>query len=347
MECWWHHWLWYVATHYTVIMARFSGDPGAFVLSMENIRLRGRFTGVDVKTPRLASNTQSVPVKVGGRTTDNTFHGHILFLDGNSADTPITSKTCSGSSFYSVCARKDKLIISGGYQDELNKLVADVHQFCFTSKKWQMLNAMPKPRNSHCSACVNDTLIILAGIYEESDSIKRYYKEVHILDLHTGVWTAMKECPIGVRQASITLINGVLFLIGGASAGLMSRKTYKLSLHDNKWTECSDIPASNQYAANSTVATQQYIYVLAYKDFCVYDVPPNQWCTLSSPLVPSIQCSLVLKNNTLVVMGGFEDTDEKPHKRVQCYDLRTKRWSLISDTLPLPLAYHTVITMEL
>ena len=330
-------------------MAGHSGDPGDFVLSMENMRVRGKFTEVTVKTPRLKNNTQSVTVKVGGRTTDNIRHDEIIYLDTNLSEEFITtSEKCSKSDFYSVCAREDKLIISGGYHEELKKSVADVHQFCFTSKKWQELNAMPRPRNKHNSACINDSLIIFAGIYEENDTIKCFYKEVHTLDLRTGAWTAKKECPIGVRLASIAVVADILFLIGGSNEdSTFSRKTHKLSLQDNKWTECADIPASKEYAVNSTVATQQNIYVLTFKDFCVYDVNRNQWSTLSSPLVPSVQCSLVHKDNTLVMMGGYEDTSKNPHKRIQCYDLRTKEWSVISDTLPLPLAYHTVVIMEL
>ena len=206
---------------------------------------------------------------------------------------------------------------------------------------------MPRPRDRHNSTCINDSLIILAGIYREDGSIKHHYRDVHTLDLCTGAWTAKKECPIGVQQASIAVVDGILFLIGGCTLDHMSRKTCKFSLQDNEWTECSDIPASKGYADNSTVATQQNIYVLAFKDFCVYDIPRNQWSTLSAPLVPSKWCSLVHKGNTLVMMGGYEDEPENPHKRIQCYDLRTKEWSLISATLPLPLAYHTVVIMEL
>ena len=336
-------------------MAGYSGDPGDFALSMQNMRVRGKFTEVTLKAPRLRSNTQPVTVKVGGITTGNRGHDAIMYLDENLSNKSITtSKLTKKTFFYSVCVREDKLIISGGLHDELKKSVADVHQFCFTSKKWEELNAMLRPRDRHNSACINDSLIILAGVYTEDGTIKRFYQDVHTLDLRTGAWTAQKECPIGVELASIAVVDDTLFLIGGRKEsywyhlfGNESYKTYKFSLHDNKWTMCSDIPAFRQFAVNSTVATQQSIYVLAFKDFYVYDVPRNQWSTLSAPLVPSYWCSLVPKDNTLVMMGGTEGNLKNPHKRIQCYDLRTKEWSLISDTLPLPLAFHTVVIMEL
>ena len=85
-------------------MARYSGDPGNFVLSMENMRIRGRFTEVTAKTPRLKSNTQSVTVKVGGRTTDNTGHGEIMYLDENLSNKSITTfELAKKTSVYSVC----------------------------------------------------------------------------------------------------------------------------------------------------------------------------------------------------------------------------------------------------
>ena len=338
-------------------MAGYSGDPGDFTLSMANLHLHGRFTRASVNHPhpvnrphRLPSSTETVTIKVGGRTTGNKGHNKIMYLNHNLSDRSITtSGLFTNLDFYSVGVSGDKLIISGGYDNNQTKSTAEVHQFCFASKKWQQLNPMPRPRDRHNSAVLNHLMIILAGWYEESGKSNKYYKEVYALNLRTGAWTVKKECPIAVWCASIATVNGDVYLIGGITENLMSKRTYKFSLQNNEWTECGDIPASKAGAVNcnSTVALGYNIYVLAFDDFFVYNIQRNQWSVLSVPILPSYCCSLVHKDNTLVMMGGFEDTHENPHNRIQCYDLQTKEWSLISDTLPLPLAFHTVVVMEL
>ena len=343
-------------------------DPGDLALSMENLHLQRRLKRTSVKKPPcLSENTETVTVKVGGNTTGNVLRMVKLYIWTKKMQykSITASDICSKSDTYSVCVNEDKLIISGGWDDRYNvdypvlldwrESIADVHQFCFTSMKWQELNPMPRPRESHNSACINQLMIIFAGCLQDSwGSTKlkeEYYKEVYALNLRTGAWTAKKECPIRVELASIAVVNGDLYLIGGGYTVdlfmMMSKKTCKFSLPNNEWTACADIPASKEYAVNSTVALGHNIYVLVFKDFFVYNTQRNQWSALSAPILPSKWCSLVHKDNTLVMMGGYEDTKENPHKRIQCYNLRTKEWSLISDTLPLPLAYHTVVVMEL
>ena len=317
-------------------MAGYSGDPYDFSLSTRDLHIRGKFTEVSRKHPRLRSNTESVTIKVGGRTTDNYGHDEIMYLDENLSDKSITtSETLIILDHYSVCVNEDKLIISGGYNSKLKKSVSDIHQFCVTSKKWEVLHAMPKPREKHNSTCINHCLVIVAGCYRETAETIKGCQEVYILNLRTGTWTAKKQLPIAVWNACIAIVNGDVFLIGGGQYELL-KKTYKFSLENNEWTLCADLPVSRSQAVNSTVAIEQKIFVLAFHDFLCFDVQLNQWSTLSSPLIPSCWRSLIHRQNSLIAMGGFEDTDENPHNRIQCYDLHKKEWCIIPDTLPLP-----------
>ena len=334
-------------------MAGSSDDPYDFSLSMRDFHIRGKFTEVTPKhnRARLCSNKESVTIKVGGRTTDNQIHGEIMYLDQNLSNKSITtSEICSNSDQYSVCVNEDKLIISGGYNSELKKSVSDIHQFCVTSKKWEVLHAMPKPRDSHSSTCINHLLVIVAGCYREHyETIKAHCQEVYTLNLHSGIWTAKKQLPIVVIWASIAVVNGDLFLLGGAIGDETSKKMYKFSLENYEWTRCADFIAavSGLIAVDSTVAVEQKIYVLSFQGFLCFDVQLNQWSTLSAPLIPSHWCSLIYRQNSLIAMGGFEDDYKDSHNRIQCYDLSKKEWCVIPDTLPLPLSHHTVFVMEL
>ena len=98
-------------------MARHSSDPGDFKLSMENLRLHGRFTRLSLNhPPHLPSGTETVTVKVGRRTTGNIGHNEIMCLDHNLSEESIpTSGLLNNLTNYSVGVSGDKLIISGGY----------------------------------------------------------------------------------------------------------------------------------------------------------------------------------------------------------------------------------------
>ena len=310
-------------------MAACSDDSVDFTLSTKFSRFCGRFKS---------------RIIVGGRGERQNRHGEIRYLDRKESEKTITtSAVCSNSDFYSVCLSDKKLIISGGYHCGKGKSMADIHQFNFESKKWKELNPMPRPRDSHNSVSIRQTLLILGGCYREPfKTVKHYCEEVYALDLRKHTWTTKRDLPIKVMHASAAVVESDIFLFGG-SAGRMSVRTYRFSLQTNEWSQCSDMPPTREYGT-STVVGRKILY-LVFTDFLVYDVHVDQWSTLAKPIVPSRWSTLLHENDSVLVMGGLEKDGDKVHKRIQCYDLREKEWSVLSDTLPIPLSHLTAIAL--
>ena len=110
-------------------------------------------------------------------------------------------------------------------------------------------------------------------------------------------------------------------------------------------TKCQSVP-KGCCVHSSTVAVNQQIFVLAKSLFAQYDTLEDQWTELQLLIKTSYNPAMVLQHNYLILLGGCEDMKE-PNDVIQEYDLSTKKWSLQSKKMPLPLHCHCAFMMEI
>ena len=325
---------------------------------------------------RSTDNTESQIVIVGGRLKQNKTTDSVIFLDqqktwaitqawfgaGSKKDKAMKietkikykelakAKLCENSCFYSVCVHKERIITSGGYVKQTTKTgksVSSVRQYSMKTQQWHELPDLLNPRCKHASTCVDEHLYILAGCYRENCEDKQYYTEVNILDLKTLHWTKVQGIPLIVDSPGIAVVNRQIIVTGGWSPEQgYSKQTLKYNINIDQWIRCKDIPENNAYPLTSMVSISQKIYVLAHQDLHVYDVLKDKWCKLCSPPIPSFWNAMILWNDSLLAIGGFENNNKDPHDRLQRYDLHTQKWSLLEETLPFPMSYLFAFVMQ-
>ena len=282
---------------------------------------------------------------VGGRKPDENRHENIVFLDRDPKDCIMThAPICSRARNYSACANNNTLIVSGG--DTKGFSVSKVQKFCTTDHRWVELPDLPLPADCHGSSYVGEKLYTFGGRFRENAETKHRYSSVNVLDLASLSWAEEQSLPIAVSEIGIAVVEEHIYALGGYSGKEWSRQTIKLNTRTGKTTQCQSMPKRVR-VHNSAVTFHQQIYVLDKALFAQYDVNKDQWMELQLPLMPFDNPAMVLKQNHLIMLGGYEETEKNPSDVIQEYELSSKTWSLEPRKMPLQLCNHWAFVMDI
>ena len=284
---------------------------------------------------------------VGGARTSFIQHVNIVFLDKDPKDCIMTKAPIfdeAGNS--SVCASKDALFVSGGYDFDTQRSMCKIQMFSLTDRRWVDLPDLPFPVDCHGSAYVNDKLYTLGGRYQENGQIKHWCTSVNVLNLSSLSWAECQSLPIAVESPGIIAVEEEIYGVGGHSGKEWSCQTVKLNIRTGAITQCQSMP-EGECVHYSMVAVSRYIYGLACSFFLQYDITRDQWTKLTMPLKPSNRPAVVLQNNHVIMLGGYEKDRKDPNDVIQKYDLSSKTWSLETSKMPLPLQSHWAFVMDI
>ena len=244
---------------------------------------------------------------VGGVKTGCFIHENIMFLDKDPKDCIMAeAPICTKASNSSVCASKDAIFVSGGYDFSTQGSISKVQKFSFTNHRWVDLPDLPNPVDCHGSAYVSDKLYTLGGCFSENGQTKHQYSSVNVLDLASQSWVEGQSLPTAVATPGIAAVEENIYAVGGYTGTEWSRQTVKLNTRTGAITQCQSMPEEDR-VYNSTVVVNRYIYILAGSIFLQYDTTRDQWSTLTLPLKPHYKPSMVLqKKSPYHAQGSWE-----------------------------------------
>ena len=285
---------------------------------------------------------------VGGLTTGGKGHKDTVSLDRHSKDCIMTqAPICAKASFPSVCASQDALIVNGGYDLSTKRSDSKVQKFSLHDHRWIDLPDLPFPVEFHGCTLVNEKLYTIGELCEENNQVKHRYSSVNVLDLASLSWEECQSLPNAVESPGIAAAEENIYSIGGHNGKEWSCQTIKLNTRTGAITQCQSMPKGRCCVHYSTVMLHQQIFVLGGLLFAQYDVTKDQWTELQLPLRPSFNPAMVLRQNHLVMLGGYEKIRNNPNDVIQKYDLSSKRWSLETCKMPLPLTNHYAFVMRI
>ena len=285
---------------------------------------------------------------VGGRKTGNKDHKNIVFLDKDPEDCIMAhAPICASCNNYSACASKNTIIVSGGCELSTLRSTSKVQKFSVTDHRWVDLPDLPFPVDLHGSAYVSEKLYTFGGRFRENRETKRRYSSVNVLDLASLSWEECQPLPIAVRSPGIAAIEENIYAVGGSTGGKWSCQTVKMNTRTGTITRCQSMPKGGSSAFCSTVTVHPNIYVLHAILFAQYDTSKDQWTELKMPIKPSHCAAMVLKQNHMIMLGGYKTDIKDPNDVIQKYDLPSKTWSLEGRKMPLPLSYQFAFMTEI
>ena len=200
----------------------------------------------------------------------------------------------------------------------------------------------------HASICSENRFITVGGKYRENDSHINHHAAVCVLDLQTLTWTEWQPLHTAVRESGVAVIGTDVVVVGGYTGKEFITQTYKYDARTGKRTSCQPTPKGIA-PYNRTVAVDRSVFVLNSNasTFLQYDVETDQWSELLPPLKQTHFSAMALHNGRLVVTGGYESGNNKPHDQVQTYDISNNTWSLGTKTMPLPLNQHFALVLNI
>ncbi|CAH1792212.1 unnamed protein product [Owenia fusiformis] len=127
---------------------------------------------------------------------------------------------------HSACIIRHKMLIFGGYEEEMDKFSNDVHGLDLTSLTWEYYKVSKgepaRWRDFHSATGIGDKMYIFGGRSDKAGSIhtnnEMYCNKMQIFDTVTCSWSepATTGCtPIGRRSHSAFLYYNKLYIFGG------------------------------------------------------------------------------------------------------------------------------------
>lgn len=151
-------------------------------------------------------------------------------------------------------------------------------------------------------------------------------------------WVDMPPLPEERAGASVSVVDGKIYVIGGAANGSESangtkrKTTYVYDPSTNEWSEKAPMPTAR--AAVTSVVYGSKIYVIGgyygsssttrTKKVEIYDTLTDTWTTGTNMSTARSWASAVLLDNKIYVIGGHDSSNYL--KTVECFDIETETW---------------------
>ena len=132
------------------------------------------------------------------------------------------------------------LYVSGGLQDLGDDFFSSFYRYDADGNTWTELCPLPTPRADHTMFIYNDQIHCVGGWYENNISQRVLVSSIDRYDSTNNQWETFVTVPEQRLFATYTLLNDVLYVMGGWLDGVYQNKAKSVqsySFKTNSWTE--------------------------------------------------------------------------------------------------------------
>ena len=230
-----------------------------------------------------------------------------------------------------------QVLVAGGISDAKN-IVSSMEQLNrnpnpFVPPFWSYFPInLPRPLKGHCNVLYHDRLIVLGGYSEDSCDM------IYEIQLHFPYATRVLARLPSARPTSgcgVVLKNDKIFIFGGSHN---NNGTSRVTMYDITKNEFQEL-AKLHYGAHNMATTMSGENVLLvgcfnYPRNCYercnvmsYNLETQKCMTLTPMSQTRSQCSAVIDENSLVVMGGMQPSyQNRLQNTMEALDLRSSKW---------------------
>ncbi|KAK6167195.1 hypothetical protein SNE40_021287 [Patella caerulea] len=196
-------------------------------------------------------------------------------------------------------------------------------------------------------AVTGDNQIYLAGgairkiNYRGSITMEGVCNGVYQFDQLEAAWTCKTRLLVARSQFTLTVVDGLIFAIGGQDGTEILRSVEKYDPNTNVWTMAAQLSQPLRFM--SSVSYRGHLYVFGGEnttDFsrCAYKYDPasDTWTSLPNMKTPRVLAGSVVYKDKIYVIGGNSAISDKWIKEylpehcvssVEIYDPATNEWS--------------------
>lgn len=305
-------------------------------------------SGEDLPVPvdrAMAVTWRGNPVVLGGWRTDGAdvkvaSDQVWRMIDGHWTELPALSTPRAAATAAVV---GDRIVVTGGVDAE-GRLLATTEIFDGTS--WKSGAPIPTPRQLVAGASDGTRVYAIGGTTgaAESDAVEAY-------DPATDVWTAMAPLPQARSDSGVAITDGRLVVVGGASAGTVSKDVLALDLSKKNqagtWSELPGMAGGRRGPAVAAVGKTVYAIGGMTADGQLtasaesLELPPRrpapagQWRRLPDAPSERLMMAWTVLDDEIWIAGGIRHGETL--QTVETYNPRTGQWR---NQPPLPVGLH-------
>ncbi|WP_347273385.1 S8 family serine peptidase [Candidatus Kuenenia sp.] len=208
----------------------------------------------------------------------------------------------------------------------------------------------PTSASNACAAAIDGKIYVAGGYVPTTPPTRLDVLEVY--DIASNTWDTTKTpLPKGLSGASAVALNGMLYVMGGASTttsgGFIDEKElYRYDPVTDSWTQLSPMNTNRSFFGAAVINGK--IYVCGghgdagfLSSMEVYDPSTDTWAALAPMNSVRYDFGCVAIEGKLVVFGGNDSVESPPFfDSVEIYDPALNQWSL--HDCPLSIARQGV-----
>ena len=216
---------------------------------------------------------------------------------------------------------------------------------------WQRVADMPTPRHGAKATVVNGTIFVFGGSNGEEDhALRKYPVNVEAYNPQTDTWIEKKEMPISRVEFDIGVVDGKIYIIGGATR-LGGERIGRVDVYNpatDTWVEGREMPTPRENLGVGVVSNR--IYAIGGRGWPKirlgphltvieeYDSRSHQWRKRGDMLDTRDWFATVVVRDSIYLIGGvlWKGFVGEYLASVNVYDPRKDTWSDLP-ALPIPL----------
>lgn len=148
-----------------------------------------------------------------------------------------------------------------------------------------------------------------------------------------GSWTIKASMPTGRFGVAVGVVNGILYVVGGAANGVILSTVEAYNPSTDTWTTMASMPTS-RYAAGAGVV-DGILYVVggfsasdqALATVEAYNPSTNTWSMRAAMPTPRYGLGVGVLNEILYAFGGFDLRKQTFFATVEAYDPQSDTWT--------------------
>lgn len=212
--------------------------------------------------------------------------------------------------------------------------IATVQMYDPVSDTWTYKRDMPTARAASVSADVNGIIYVIGGSTIINNSGYAYATN-EAYDPSTDSWTTKTKMPVAIHGASAVVVNGKIYVIGGATisngAYYRSNKVYMYDPLTDSWTQKTNMPTARDLL--STVVVDGKIYAIGgHTDSSIlstvemYNPETDTWVSKTSIKIPRFGLQSIEMDGIIYVLGGCTNSTFNAINSIEMYDIETNTW---------------------
>ena len=230
---------------------------------------------------------------------------------------------------------------TGGTDASDIEVFASAEAYDPQTDSWTALADMPTPRFWHGSGTVDGIVYVVGGNSNASNDSFLPLSTVEAYDPAANTWTARANLPTARYGLTISVVDGILYAIGGRrnQSNVSTVEAYDPAT--DTWTAVAEMPTPRPFSASSVVDGK--VYVFGGLDNIgggrltveVYDPATDAWTTQSDLPTRRAVFSASTVDGLIYVIGGAAGfvTNYAGVPTVDVYDPGTDNWATASDML--------------